>query len=69
MRGEKKKRWPFYFRSKRRGSVVIRLAMVCIPVLLWVWAGEAGAIIAIRPDLEVEGYVQAQTILRTPNFA
>ncbi|MGE4096005.1 MAG: hypothetical protein AB7G75_34820, partial [Candidatus Binatia bacterium] len=55
--------------GKGQGAGIVSLAVLCIPVLLWVWAGEAGAIIAIRPDLEVEGYVQAQTILRTPNFA
>ena len=34
----------------------------------WLPASPSWGVILLRPDLEVEGFVQAQNILRTPKF-
>jgi hypothetical protein len=42
---------------------VVILSVLCVrPTLSW-------GIIALRPDLEVEGFLQAENILRTPKFS
>ena len=69
MREERQQRWYSYGKGKVRRAVVTSVAVMVGTVLLGLCPGQAGAIIALRPDLELEGVVQAETILRTPNFA
>ena len=44
------------------------LTTVLVVCLSWLPASQSWGVILLRPDLEIEGFVQAQNILRTPMF-